>query len=81
MEEEEQRIGDKPVPDNINGYLNDAQRAGLHKIERFGWDIKYVRHPLFQEPVVFVSSADGKSIGILEDDGRLNLEHDIETRE
>lgn len=78
---DEKRSGDKPIPDNINNLLNDAQRTGLHKIEGFGWNVKYIRHPLFQEPVVFVSSADGNSIGILEDDGRLNLEFDIEIRE
>jgi len=78
---DEKRTGDKPVPDNVVNYLNAAQLAELHKIEGFGWNIKYIRHPLFQDPVVFVSSADGNSIGILEDDGRLNLEYDIETRE
>ena len=77
---DEQRSGDKPIPDNINDYLNTAQKAELHKIEGFGWNIKYIRHPLFQDPVVFVTSADGSSIGVLEEDGRLNLEPDIQTR-
>jgi len=57
-----------------------AQQSGLRKIESFGWNMKYIRHPLFQDPVIFVSSADDKSIGILENDGRLNLEFDIEIR-
>jgi hypothetical protein len=61
--------------------MNDAQLAELHKIERFGWTLVYIRRPLFQESVIVVTGADGKSIGILEDDGRLNLEPDIETRE
>ena len=78
---DEKRNGNKPIPDNVNNFLNSAQQSELHKIEGFGWSIKYLRHPLFQDPVVFVTSADGKSIGILEDDGRLNLEPDIETRE
>ena len=77
---DEKRFGNKPIPDNIVDYLNTAQSAELHKIESFGWNVKYIRHPLFQEPVVFVSSADGKSIGILEEDGRLNLEPDIAIR-
>ncbi len=77
---DEKRTGNKPIPDNVVDYLNTAQLAELHKIEGFGWNVKYVRHPLFQDPVVFVSSADGQSIGILEEDGRLNLEPDIETR-
>jgi len=76
----EKRSGEKPIPDNVNNYLNNAQRAELHKIEGFGWNIKYIRHPLFQDPVVFVTSADGKSIGILESDGRLNLNPDVPTR-
>jgi len=79
--DDDKRVGDKPIPDNVNDYLNDAQRSGLHKIEGFGWNIEYIRHPLFQEPVVVVRSANGNSIGILESDGRLNMEPDIETRQ
>jgi len=77
---DEKRSGDKPIPDHADNYLNVAQQSGLRKIESFGWNIEYIRHPLFQDPIVFVSSADGKSIGILEDDGRLNLKFDIEIR-
>lgn len=77
---EDKRKGDKPVPDNVKNYLNEAQRVALHKIEGFGWSLAYVRRPLFMEPVIVVSNADGSSIGILEDDGRLNLESGIETR-
>ena len=79
--DDEKRSGDKPIPDQANNYLNTAQQSGLRKIESFGWNIKYIRHPLFQDPIIFVSSADGKSLGVLEDDGRLNLEFDVEIRE
>lgn len=79
--QDEKRTTDKPIPDDISQFLNTAQLAELHKIEGFGWNLKYIRHPLFQEHVVIVSSADGSSIGILEKDGRLNLDVDIETRE
>ena len=78
--DEEKRKGDKPVPNNVNEYLNDAQTAELHTIERFGWSIKYIRRPLFVKSVVVVINPDGSSIGILEEDGRLNLEPDIELR-
>ncbi|MGB5440579.1 MAG: hypothetical protein WBN57_01690 [Gammaproteobacteria bacterium] len=74
---EEKRKGDKPVPDNLKNYLNDAQRVALHKIEGFGWNIAYVRRPLFVDPLIVISNADGSKIGILEEDGRLNLESDI----
>ena len=78
---DDKRNSDKPVPDNINKYLTEAQSAELHHIESFGWTLKYIRRPLFQEKVVVVMSPDGTSIGVLEEDGRLNLESNIDTRE
>lgn len=78
---DEKRKGDKPIPDDIKNYLNDAQLSQLHTIENFGWEIKYIRRPLFQEHIVVVTSAEGDSIGVLEEDGRLNLEPDIDTRQ
>lgn len=77
----DKRNSDTPVPEDVNGFLTDAQSAELHHIESFGWTLKYIRRPLFQEKVVVVVSPDGGSIGILEDDGRLNLESDIDTRD
>ena len=78
---DEKRKGDQPVPEHVKDYLNTAQLAELHSIESFGWKLKYIRRPLFQEPVVVVVNAQGNSIGVLEDDGRLNLEPGIDTRE
>lgn len=78
---DDKRSGDKPVPDNIKEFLTDAQSAELNHIDSFGWTLKYIRRPLFQECVVAVMSPDGHSIGILEEDGRLNLESNIDTRE
>lgn len=78
---DEKRKGDKPIPDNVKNYLNDAQLAELHSIEKFGWNLTYIRRPLFQDLVAVVTNPDGVSIGTLEDDGGLNLEPTIETRE
>jgi len=78
---EDKRTGEKPIPDNIKDHLNADQLARLTTIERFGWTLKYIRRPLFMDCVVVVMSPDGSSIGVLEKDGRLNLEPDIETRE
>lgn len=81
MMSDDKRNSDKPVPENINDYLTEAQFAELHHIESFGWTLKYIRRPLFQERVVVVMNPDGSSIGVLEEDGRLNLESNIDTRE
>ena len=77
---DDKRTGDSPIPEDIKEYLNEDQLDQLHTIEGFGWHLKYVRRPVFQEPVIVVTSQDGQSIGILEEDGRLNLEPNIKTR-
>jgi len=79
--EDDKRSREMPVPEDVNEYLTDAQSVELNKIENFGWSLKYIRRPLFQDPVVAVMSPDGSSVGILEEDGLLNLESIIETRE
>jgi len=77
----EKRKGVKPVPDRLDEVLNEMQMRALHQLERFGWQLRFVRKPLFQEPVAVVFSAEGDKIGILEDDGRINMEPEIEVRE
>jgi hypothetical protein len=77
----EKRKGEKPIPDDVDKKLNETQRRALHQIENFGWSLHFVRRPLFQQPVVVVVSQDGSSIGVLEEDGRLNLAADIKLRD
>ena len=77
----DKRKGDKPVPDRLEDMLNDLQMLALHQMEGFGWQLRFVRRPLFQQPVSVVFSAGGEQIGILEEDGRINLEADIAVRE
>ncbi len=74
------RKGEKPIPDDIENYLNDAQQVELNTIEKFGWSLKFIRRPLFQDNIVVVANPDGSSFGILEEDGVLNLQPDIEIR-
>jgi hypothetical protein len=76
----EKRKGEKPVPDNLGETLNQAQLLALRQVENFGWSLRFVRRPLFQEPVPVVVSTDGETIGILEEDGRLNVQPDIKLR-
>ena len=77
----EKRKGEKPVPDDLHEHLSYAQLSLLRTIEGFGWSLKFVRRPLFRETVVVVTNPDGSSIGILEDDGRLNLDPTIDIRD
>ena len=61
-------------------HLNESQKLALKQIERFGWELHFVRKPLFQNVIPVVISGDNGSIGILEEDGRINMEVDLPHR-
>ena len=52
--------------------LNQDQRITLDSLERFGWDLKFIRRPLFQPSIVVVFDSDRKTFAVLEPDGTLN---------
>jgi hypothetical protein len=76
----ERRKGDMPIPDSLEGTLNEAQLIALPALERFGWELRFVRRPLFQEAVPVVCNAEGTMVGVLEEDGRLNLQLAVQIR-
>jgi hypothetical protein len=78
--ENEKRKGAKPIPDHLDDHLNEVQLLALRRMESFGWHIRFVRRPLFQQVVVVITDAKGEKIGVLDEDGRVNLEPDIEVR-
>ena len=77
----EKRKGSTPVPDNLTGMLNQLQLLALRQIEQFGWSLRFVRRPMFQSAVPVVMDGQGAKIGVLEEDGRINMEPDIKVRE
>ncbi|MGB5338286.1 MAG: hypothetical protein WBO06_04235 [Gammaproteobacteria bacterium] len=68
------------IPDNLKELLNSAQQYALRQIENFGWSLQFVRQPVFQDPVAVVVNSKGDQIGILEADGRINMQADITLR-
>ena len=52
----------------------------LQQLQNFGWHIQFVRRPLFEQPIIVLASGDGKQVGVLEPDGRLNLHGNITLR-
>jgi len=76
----EKRRGDSPVPDNLEDYLNGEQMTALRQIQAFGWELKFVRRPLFQEPIAVIINNDGDRLGTLEFDGRIELRSDFNLR-
>ena len=76
----EKRKGIAPIPDNIGELLNQQQMRALRQIESFGWQLYYVRRPLFQAPVPRIISPEGDKVATIELDGRINLVPDSDAR-
>ena len=52
--------------------LNEAQLDTLGELERYGWELKFVRRPLFQPLIPVLRDPERTSYAILEEDGTLN---------
>jgi len=52
--------------------LNEAQILTLVSLEPFGWELKFVRRPMFQASIPVVFDGDRKTYAVLEPDGTLN---------
>ena len=78
--DDEKRDRADPIPDNLDEILSEFQFMALRRIEGFGWELRFVRRPAFQEVIPVIFSSDGSKIGVLEEDGRINMEPDIKLR-
>lgn len=76
----ERRCGQPPIPDNIDSLLSAEQRMVLSQIESFGWELAFVRHPLFQETTVVVTRRMDGSYASLSQQGELEFSPDLEIR-
>lgn len=73
----DRRKGLNPIPLNLREFINEDQRRTLKQIEGFGWQLAFVRRPLFQEPIVVIKNGDASSFGVVEEDGTINSSPDV----
>jgi hypothetical protein len=52
--------------------LNQDQILALGELEKFGWELKFIRRPMFQQPVPIVFDSDRKHFAVLNADGTLD---------
>lgn len=64
----------------LRAQLNQDQLMTLNDLERFGWELKFIRRPPFRESVAVVFDADRKSFCVLRPDGTLDDNPDIQIR-
>lgn len=68
-----ERRKDAPLdPAQLRGLLTAEQQAALPLLEQFGWQLRFARRPLFQDPVPVLFSRDGSRWVSLEADGTVN---------
>ena len=72
--------GEKELAFTMKRELNEDQRDTLSRLEMFGWELKFIRHPLFQPSVAVVFDSDRRRFAVLEQDGRINEHPDFEIR-
>jgi hypothetical protein len=76
----ERRTNQKPVPDEVKKYLNSQQQAIFRQSHYVGWRVAFVRRPLFLEPTVVVYNDEFEMIGVLDPDGRIDMEARLDLR-
>ena len=78
-ESEDRRRAEKERSSALKRQLNDAQLATLNTLERFGWEIKFIRRTADGKlPVLF--DPDTRKYAVLSDAGELNEKHGITFR-
>ena len=78
--EHDKRGIQSPVPVDVGRYLNESQLMALHSLEGFGWQLAFVRRPLFMTPVVVVHNPEHTQYAQLEEDGSVNTKCDLALR-
>lgn len=68
------------IPSDLHQYLTPLQRQSLDHLKDFGWQLAFVRRPLFELPTVVLLSPEGKQYATLEEEGSLNLEPENQWR-
>ena len=77
----ENRQNTKPVPEDLENILNEAQIRTLRSIRHFGWELHFVRRPIFQEVVPVLINREGDKFIVLQENGAINEMPDLDIRD
>lgn len=79
--EQENRLKQPPIPAKLDEFLNIEQMLALKQVESYGWQLEFVRRPLFQKVTAVIVGPGGNPVGILEEDGSINQNPNIVIRD
>ena len=72
MSQEERRKDAPPLPSVLKSELNPEQKETLGELEKFGWELRFVRHDPEQRPVPVIFDAEREKFAVLDSDGNLD---------
>jgi len=70
--DKERRKALKPLASTLTRELNPSQSVALAELEHFGWELKFIRHQLFQDAMPVVFDPDRTHYAVLRADGTLD---------
>ncbi len=76
----DKRKGDKLTPALLYKLLNNDQFESLRELAKLGWEVYFVRTPLFQLRTVALRNVAANKYAILAEDGRLDTESELKVR-
>lgn len=79
-ETKDRRIGIEAIPEDLRERMTVLQRHALIGLEGFGWSVKFVRRPLFQDPVIVLVDPSGNEYAVLQEDGSVDRDVDFSVR-
>jgi len=68
----ERRRQPPPLPSVLTSELNPEQKETLGELEKFGWELRFVRHDPEQRPVPVIFDADREKFAVLDPEGNLD---------
>ncbi len=80
VERERRRQDPKAHAATLRAGLTLPQLEALRTLEHFEWTLRFVRRPLFLEPVPILFAPDGSRFVVVEADGTINENPGFEVR-
>ncbi|MGV8931648.1 MAG: hypothetical protein ACOH1R_05990 [Luteimonas sp.] len=77
----ERRLSGDLDADALRDGLTPAQLTALETMEHFQWTLRFVRRPMFRDPIPVLFHRDGKRHVVLEADGTLDESPDLIIRD
>jgi hypothetical protein len=70
--ENDRRRDQAPIPAVLKSELNPEQKETLGELEKFGWELRFVRHDPEQRPIPVIFDADREKFAVLDQEGHLD---------